>query len=426
MADTPRESPAPAPEQRERITENDLRQALRRSPAENRPLQPRDAERQDAENARDLGMTTLAVEMLPREGRMLQKQWEKAQKKSTAPHLIESQKRAQAVIGASLQQVKQDLREAFTEEDFSTASRAYGKGIQRKIEAMIDQAQREGLVTVYNGRVCNRVGYAAAWIDQLKKIRSGPDLTAKQKQAVLRVEQFFQMALDGDPAWAKAHAIVNQKRPESDAVRRGKGALKMLGVLAAAGMTLLSGFLDMKNKRLSPYTLAWLGLTGWSVGFFKGQSETVRRQLDFVPTKDWENLCRHLAIKGQDGVDFITFIQRAHKTKNGKKALELLKKSRTKGAVNPQEYIPLLVGENPQGPDAAIAAKLKTLSPAQLYLLCRHLTAVTDRTANALLRDFTLHNVNSQTVSPDLTQLQQKTPSSSAPSGTPQGNPPQG
>ncbi|MFH1444633.1 MAG: hypothetical protein ABIG34_04595 [Candidatus Peregrinibacteria bacterium] len=418
------ESQAHAPEQRERISESEVRQALTRNAAESRPSNPRDAERQDVANARDLGLMTMAIEMLPREGRILQKEFEKAKKKSEVPHLIEGQQRAQAVIGAYITTLRQDLRESFPEEEFSTPSRAYAKGIQRKIENMLNQAQRDGLVTVWNGRVANRVGYAAAWIKELKTMRSGPDLTERQKRDIAQVERFFQMVLDGDPAWTKAYNTVHTKRPESAAIRRGKGALKMLGVLAAAGMVLLSGFLDAKNKKLSPYTLAWLGLTGWAVGFFKGQSETVRNQLKFVPTKEWENLCKKISLKGQNGVDFITFIQRAHKTKNGKKALALLKKGREQGKVNPQEYIPLLVGEKPQGEDAALEAKLKSLSPEQLYLLCKHLTSVTDRTANALLRDFMLQNVNSQTVAPDLKQLSPP-PSASTPSGTPPVRPPQ-
>ena len=424
MADAPRESQAQAPEQRERVTESEVKQALRRNTAENRPVHPRDAERREVENTRDLSLTTMAVEMLPREGRILQKELEKAKKKSEVPHLIESQKKAQAVVGAYLASLKQDLKENFPEEDFRAASRAHAKGIQRKIEAMLDQAQREGLVTVYNGRIANRVGYAAAWIEELKQMRSGPDLTPGQKQAIMRVERFFQTVLDGDPAWTQAYKIVHQKRPESDAVRRVKGALKMLGVLAAAGMAFISGILDMKNKQVSPYTLAWLGLTGWSVGFFKGQGETVRNQLAFVPTKDWETLCQKLALKGQNGVDFIAFIQRAHQSKKGKKALELLKKARPQARLNPQEYIPLLVGENPQGPDAQMEATLKTLSPAQLYTLCLHVTSVTDRTANALLRDFIQNNVNSQTTAGDLRQLQ-KPPSASTPSGTPPAGLPQ-
>lgn len=423
MADAPRESPA-APEQQERISESEVRAAFSRNRVENRPTNPRDAERQDAENDRDLSLMTMSVEMLPREGRIFQKELEKGKKKSEVPHLIEAQKRAQAVIGAYMQGLRQDLRAEFTEEDFRLSSRAYGKGIQRRIEAMLDQAQREGLVTLCNGRVANRVGYAAPWIEELKKMRSGPDLSEKQKQAIMKVERFFQMVLEGDPAWAQVQKVMSQKRPESLAVQRGKGALKMLGVLAMAGMALLSGLLDMKNKRISPYTLAWLGLTGWSVGFFKGQSETVRGQLAFVPTKEWENLVQKLAIKGKDGVEFINDIQKKHKGKNGPKLRELLKKGREQKRVDPTEYLKLLVGENLQGPDAQMEAKLKTLSPTELYALCVHLTSVTDRSANALIRDFTEHNVNSQTTAPDLKQLQSP-PSASAPSGTPQVRPPQ-
>ncbi|MDO8468300.1 MAG: hypothetical protein Q7S29_00895 [Candidatus Peribacter sp.] len=424
MADAPRESPA-APEQQERISEAEVRSALSRNRVESRPTHPRDAERQDAENANDLAMTTMAVEMLPREGRILQKQLEKSKKKSEAPHLIEAQQQAQAVIGAYMKGLRDDLRSGFTEQDFRQPSRAYGKGIQRRIEAILDQAQREGLVTVWNGRVSNRVGYAAPWIEELKEMRSGPDLTEKQKQAVLKVERFFQMVLDGDPVWAQTQRIMNQKRPESLAVQRGKGALKMLGVLAIAGMALISGLLDMKNKKISPYTLAWLGLTGWSVGFFKGQAATVRGQLAFVPTKEWENLCQKLALRGKDGVEFINFIQKKHQGKNRAKLQELLKKGREQKKVDPKEYLKLLVGDKPQGPDALMEAKLKALSPQELYSLCLNLTSVTDREANALIRDFTEHNVNSQTTAPDLKQLQSP-PSASTPSGTPQADPPQG
>lgn len=453
MGDTPRESPAEQP--RTPSPEKIRKDALT---ALNRRLDPVDLQTAQRNQIREQTRARLqnaprpanvppppsepslieSIADLPRNAKPLQRQLEKAKKACDNPELIRAEQEALYHVSFYLDQLQQDFRASFPEENFRLPSRNYGKGIQRRIEEMLDQAQREGLVTVYNGRVSNRVGYVAAWIEELDtmlegskdpttgKRKDGDILTPRQKQAIIRIKQFFQEVLNGDPVLAQAQKrMESQKRPESDAVRRGKGALKMLGVLAMAGMALISGLLDIKNKKISPYTLAWLGLTGWSVGFFKGQAETVRSQLAFVPTKEWENLAQKLAIKGQEGVNFIDFIQKAHKGKNGKKTLDLLKKGREQKKVNPKELIPLLVGENPQGPDAQMEAKLKTLSPMELYALCLNLTSVTDRDANALIRDFVQHNVNSETVTPDLKQLQSP-PSASTLSGTPQANPPRG
>ncbi len=423
MRESSRESPAPS-EQRERIADGDVRQALARNAAENRPSDAREAERRDAENSRDFDLLTMAVEMLPREGRILQKELEKIRKKSETPHLVERQKNVQAVIGAYMEGMRRNLKDHFLETNFSARSQAYAKDVLGKIGVIFDEAQRKGLVTVFGGRVCNRVAYATEWINRLTAMRSGADLTPRQKAMIQEVERFFQQILTSDPVHAQAQRTMSQKRPESAAVREGKNALKMLGVLAMAGMALLSGLLDIKNKKISPYTLAWLGLTGWGAGFFKGQSAIVRDQLAFVPSQEWENLCRQLAIKGQDGVDFIDFIQKKHRGKNGAKLLVLLKKGRQQKKVDTKEYIKLLVGETPQGPEALMEAKLKTLSPEQLYMLCSHLTSVTNKSANALIRDFIKNGVNSQTTAPEMQQL--KPPSASALSGTPPAGPPQG
>lgn len=409
MADAPRESPAPQ-ERRERITDGEVRQALARNAAENRPASPRDVERRDAENSRDFDLFTLAVEMLPREGRLLQKELERSKKRSETPSLIDAQKRAEAVIGAYIQGLKQDLAEGFTETDFRMPSRAFGKNIQRRVQAMLDQAQRDGLVTVYNGRLANRVGYAGAWIKELQQMRASPGLTPKQKNAILAVERFFQDVLRGDSTFASILQARTRRRPDSPAVRNGKKALKMLGVLAMAGMALISGAIDVTRKQLSPYTLGWLGLTAWGAGFFKGQPAIVRDQLCFVPKKDWETLCQKLSLRGKEGVEFIDYIQKAYRKKNGKKAMELLANARESRSLSPAQYIPLLVGENPQGLDAQMETKLKTLTPQELYLLCRRLTLVSDRTANALLRDFIEHDVSSRTVAPDLKKLKSPAP----------------
>lgn len=416
---------SPAPAEQPRITEAEVRLALARTKSENSPLNPREAARRKVQGESDIGLLAMATELLPRDGKMLQKELEKEKKRSDVPFLIEAQKNALAVIGAYLAGLRQDLKANFAEQDFRVASRAYGKGIQKRIEEMLNQAQREGLVIITNGRLSNRVGYVSAWMNELKEMRNGPDLSPKQKQAILTIERFFQAVLNGDPLWGRVQKLVDARRPDSDAVQRGKGALKMLGVLAAAGMCLLSGFLDFKNKQISAYSLGWLALVGWSTGFFHGQSETVRHELAFVPTKEWENLAKKLGIQGKEGTDLIDFIQKAHRGKKGKKAMELLTKAKDLRSVDPKTYIPLLVGENPQGPEAEMATKLRSLSPQELYALCFHLTSIGDRTANDLIRDFAQHNVNSQTVAPQVRQLARR-PSASAPSGTPPAHPPQG
>lgn len=417
MPEAPRASQAPQ-ERRERITDAEVRQALTRNTAENRPTDAREAERWNAGNNRDYDLLTMAVALLPREGRILQHELEKIRRKSEAPHLVERQKNVQAVIGAYMEGMHRNLKEHFLEPNFSARSQEHAKDVLGKISDIFNEAQRKGLVTVWGGRVCNRFGYAEEWIEKLTAMRSGADLTPRQKAMIQEVERFFQQVIASDPVPAQARRTMRQKRPESAAVREGKAALKMLGILAMAGMALISGLLDLKNKQISPYTLAWLGLTGWSAGFLRGQSAIVRDQLAFVPSQEWEHLCRQLSIRGQDGVDFIDFIQKKHKGKDGAKLRALLKKGQQQKKVDTKEYIKLLVGETPQGPEALMEAKLKTLSPEQLYALCLHLTSVTNARANALIRDFVQNGVNSRSVEPEMAALR-KPPSASTPSGTP-------
>ena len=387
------------------------------------------------------------IDDLSRGGKSLQRRWEAEQKKaekrekehdSSEKHspLIEMKRGAQAKVDQYLTALREEVKTAFAGEDLRPLSRSYGKSIAQKVDRMMEEAQKWGLVVEYGGRVCNRVGYASAWIatltediehlESLSKAHPGSNPFRKQIDAMKNVRSFFQEVIKGEPEWAQVQEQLDTiaKRPQSEAMRKGKGALRMLGVLAAGGIALLGGLMDIKNGTLSVYTLAWFGLTGWGLGLFKGHAEVVRRQLAFVPDKDWESLCQSLGLTGQSGVEFITSLKLAHKQKSGKKAMEILnsKETQKQRSLDPSTYIPLLVGKNPQGNDAFIAAKLKRLSSEQLYMLCSNITSVTDRTANALLCDFIEHDVNSRSAAADLTKLSPP-PSASTPSGTPPADP---
>lgn len=438
MTNTSPESPARAPEGQERIGENEARAALRRNRAENLPKNPRDAERWQAGQTRDYDLYVSAVEQIPHSGQLLQKRLEQEEKKSRMPHLVQRQREVAAVIGAYLQNLKVDpLRESFSAHPDPKVNSLF-KGYLSRVDGMLNQAQREGLVIVYGGRLTNMVAYADTWIRELTNILEGEMdpvtrqrknaafLTPQQKQYLQKVRSFFQAVMDGDPAYAQVQRAIADKPPQSEAMRKGMGALKLLGIAAAAGMALLSGLLDIKNGRLSPYTLAWLGLTGWSLGYFKGRDAVVMQQLQFVRTAEWERLCKDLNLKGKAGGELLLTLHRAHQ--HGKKSqaiAKLLKDNRQQGALDRDAYIKILCGENPQGNDAQIAAKLKNVSPQQLFFLARSLYGVTDPTAFALLSGFVESNTNSQTVTPELTEVRRlNSPSASAPSGTPQGNPP--
>lgn len=422
----------------ERVSEAELKLAFERNTPENIPRDPRLAERQVVENERDGQKLILATEMLPRDGKLLQKAWEKAKKKSEKsdhPEMRDVWSRAQeaqAVIGSSIAELKEEVHASFLEEVFSPASRTHARKVRGRIESMLNQAQSKGLVTVLNGRVANRVGFASEWIRELRKLQLFPDLTARQKSVVARVERFFQGVLDGDPEYAAIQKQIDAfgNRPQSEAIRKGKGALRMLGVLAAGGMTLVAGLLDFKNGRLSPYTLAWLGLTGWGLGLYKGHAATVRKELAFVPEKEWEVICGKLDIKGKDGVAFIDEIQRRHRlnTRENREAMKkMLKADNAAKTLNREKYVALLfkvkgVGEL-QGDELSLAKRLLQLSSQELHVLCSNLTKVRDRTANALLRDFVERGVDSKSAAADMRKVTSD-PSASIPSGTPPGNPP--
>jgi|GEM_PF-3046116 len=426
MAESQRESPAP-PE----ISDAEVHNALQRTERERVGTKPTETE----EN-----LLIAAIEQLPREGRILQMHLKRQMKKNDAPQLIEAQRRALVPISFALQKLKTDpQREQFRSEELSaTAKKYYRTNYLQQIDAMLDQSQREGLVAIWGGRLCNRIGYVGAWINQLtdmlegpvdpiSKKRQGSLLTQGQRDYVQKVLAFFEQVKNGDRQWAQEYDRIQAAiPPESNTVRKGKGAMRMLGLLAIGGFALTSTLLDLKDGRLSPYTMAWLGLTGYTSGLFTGHDRTVRNQLKFITTKEWEQLRNSLNIQGEQGTEFIRSFLRAHRgsTARGRKAREILKSGRQSGQVPKDEYIRAIVGENPQGQDAYMEKLLKNLTPSQLYLLGSSLSGVTDSTAKALLKDFVRYNIDSQSVTQDLKenkkgQISVPGTSESASAGTP-------
>jgi hypothetical protein len=421
------------------VTEEQIRRALQRTARENVPPNPREAERWQAENQRDAELLIAAVEMLPQDGRLLQQRLEHDQRKSSAPHLIEAQRRALVPIGIALQRLKEDpLRASFRPEDFGSLSVQHFQGVLREIDTMIDQAQREGLVTIVSGRLFNCVGHAADVVNRLTNIlagevdsitrrRKGALLTPQQRQYVEKVRAFFQRVLNGEPAYGQAKRVMRERPPQSEAVRKGIGALKMLGLLVVGGIALFGNVTSLIKRRVpDPYSLALLGLTAYLAGFFPGRERIIKQQLDFLMTPEWERLRITLDLKGQEGIKFIDFMRQAHQGTGAgaKKARELLQQGQRTRQVPKEEYIQSIVGENPQGDNAYAEAKLKKLTPSQLYLLGTALTSVTDPTALSLLRDVVEKNINTQTAAPDLRAALARLPSASTHGGTPRGRPP--
>lgn len=416
-------------ERQQHHIERQTRESLRRAP------RPPNTEPPPSEPSLEDG-----VEDLSHGGTGLQRYLDREIKKSKDPRLLETLKGKLAPIDRYIQYLRTDdpLRESFSS-DPDPKVNSLKKIYLNRVDSMLKQAQSEGLVMVYGGRLANRVAYADTWIRELDDILEGkmdpvtrqrknaPFLTPQQRQYIQKVRALFQAVLDGDPACAKIQRSITEKPPQSEAMRKAGNAMKLLGLMAAAGMALLSGLLDIKNGRLSAYTLAWLGLTGWSLGYFKGRDAVVTQQLQFVRTPQWEKLCKDLGLKGKAGEELLSALHTAHRSGKKSQAIaKLLKENQQRGTLDRDAYIKILCGENPQGNDAELADKLKNINPQQLFFLARSLYGVTDPTALALLSGFVENGTNSESATAELTEARRANPpSASAPSGTPPGNLPQ-
>lgn len=287
----------------------------------------------------------------------------------------------------------------------SRSLKEYRTAFGDPIKGMLTQAGK-GIVMITGGRVCNRVGYAAGWMRELDKMLHSPLLrsSATENPAlkehigrvrgyITEVHRFFKGVLDGDPAWTQAMQLLKPERKKSADIEQGKMAMKMLCILVALGMTLISGLIDIKNGKLSFYTIAWLGIAGYLGGAFKGRHAAIADQLKFMTNAKWEAL----------GINGDTGARLTNRIKSNSKSSGMLKQIKA-GKATPEQYIQMLVGDDPQGEDALTAQKPREVAAKGtntfIYMM-EKILAVTDPTAKVLFKDFQKSGINSRTVAAD-------------------------
>ena len=340
--------------------------------------------------------------------RLVRKKCE-ALKKLGAPHLAEAARNAQLAINDTLiLPLQQEWKRVFQPEQQTdgisvTTRTEYRNAFGNPIKSMLSGAS-EDIVMISGGRVCNRVGHAAGYMRELdimlkdpllkESITDNPQIKQqirRTREYVISVRRFFKGVLDGDPVWRDTMKTLRPERKVSGAMRNGKMAMHMLALLGASGMALICGLIDIKNKKLSPYTLAWLGLAGYTSGAFRGRHATITEQLRFLPDAKWEAL----GITGEEGRRLIDRVNR-----NTKKSRDARRKL-LKGESTPQQYIEMIMGKDPQGDDLATAKHLRTIAakgPEAFTYMVRSITGVTDRSAKILFKDMIGSGTNSGTV----------------------------
>ncbi|MDD5751460.1 MAG: hypothetical protein PHS73_02985 [Candidatus Peribacteraceae bacterium] len=389
---------------------------LRRTPQENRePVETEETERAEADGLIQSRKFEQTLTIDPKDNaeaqnaknRLVRRNCE-AFKKRGPPHLAEAARDAQLTINDRIiLPLQQEWRRVFLPEQpmdgmSPTTRREYRTAFGDPLKKMLEHASTEAVI-IYGGRVCNRVGLAAGRMRELDHMLKDPLLRESAianpqirqhiravRASIINVRRFFKGLQDGDPAWRDTMQLIRPERRTSAAMEQGKMALKMLALLAASGMALLSGLIDIKNKKISPYTLAWLGIAGYTAGAFRGRHAAIVQQLDFLPKAEWEAL----GITGEDGVLLFDRIRR--KTKQAREARQkLLKKE-----ITPQQYIEALLGKNPQGNDARIAKKLMEIAakgPETFIYMVKCISGVTDRAAQTLWKDMARNGTNSKT-----------------------------
>lgn len=431
------ESPKPAATVQEKphTSPEDVRRILTRTEKENVFTPTKESETAAAHQKAQVGRLVMEMGMPPsdKRDRTLEKAWKHALKSddSTPKELAAKAKEASFRLNDYMRQLRDETpgsavaqeRQSFKRESVSKDTRQHDAGILKQIDEMFVNCQQDGLVTVYGNRLCNRVGYAAGRVRQLDEMLQRGDITDDQKKYIRRVRAFFQTAMDGDPAWTDVQQRLHGKKESSPAMENAAGAARFLALLAAATLAIVASLLDLKNKKLSLYTMAWIGIAAGLGGAFVGKDKIAAGQLNFFTKSDWESL----NLSGKDGRRAIEMVNRAYKRK-GKTDRTFTEQYRRQreGTPSPnakpigtQEYINWLAGEHPT--DATdIAAKKKIESIAKqgkLDFFVQKVLSVNDPSARNVFLDLVENNINSKTVSQELTSQPKPQP---APAAAPQ------
>ncbi|MDD4628900.1 MAG: hypothetical protein PHE68_05965 [Candidatus Peribacteraceae bacterium] len=409
-----------APEkEKPKTTFEQARLVLTRTNEENVPpaSEKQKNEKSSLEEKTRIGLLTTTWGLPPsdKKDRMLKIAWDKVIKKGDTPaFLAERTVQASFKLNDYMRQLQDENPEteigkerlSFKRDDVRKKTRDHDVNILREIDGMFLNCQQDGLVTVEGNKLCNRVGYAAQRIERLDAMLKQGDITADQKKYIGRVRGFFQAVMDGDRNWTKVREGLHQKREWSPAMKEARGAARMLAFLAASALALVATLMDMKNKKLSPYTIAWIGIAAGIAGAFEGTGKATERQMKFFTSSDWESL----NLNGKESGRAIEMIYNAHKRKgkndrelSDKFQKQLREKKITGKSVSPQEYIRWVVGENPAAEDKAAEVKLTEIaSTGKFDYFIRSVLSVSDAPARSVFLDLVTHNSNSRSVSAEL------------------------
>lgn len=422
---TPREAPAPSPaeEKEQPATQQEALKALQRKAREAlAPKKSRESERTETECSTDgrLFLQSLDLPPVSNADRLRQVELRKLAKKGDVPpHVLQRIETANHTINSYLAALKQDpLRESFRPENAGSGARASYRAHLVRIDRIIDDAQKAGLVMPLTqnklAKPMNRVDEAYGWIQELQKMQSeivgNTPGTVNMRQYIQKVQNVFQGVLNGDRNFtAYFKHLTRVERKLSPAEEQAKDALRMVALLAAAGMALISGILDIKNGQLKPYTAAMVGIAALAAGIFEGRSTSAARILGFVQDSTWERLQARLGISGNRGNDIVKMILKSH-TK--KEATTLLQQLRSRGLTADQErtakgkYIALITGENPEGADAELQKKLLALPRQDLLYLTDNLGRIRGNpTAEGILSFLIENGTTSQKVAAEAREL---------------------
>lgn len=304
----------------------------------------------------------------------------------------------------------------------------------REIDSILKYAQNQGVIMYHeeSGRIANYIGLAEQSIRRLENAERGlRDIHADRRgkkllEVIKEAKQFFGEVLRGDPYWRQVYKAL--KKPELNrAYKQYFGTLRMLAVIGATAMMTISGLLDLKNKRLSPYTLIWLGISSGSAGLLKGRAEKVVKEMQFIKDAPW----KRLQLSGAADARFLEIIRTSVRNSKGTKVDKELRKAvksfRDVPSESGRREVCRLLKERCKDEDvnvrSRIATHLNALNVEQLNYLIQRTTGIDDD-GFGLLYEFVNRGINQHTVmqelrATDATNIINASTQNTAPASTP-------
>lgn len=217
---------------------------------------------------------------------------------------------------------------------FSDANKDFLERMVRALQQPLGDKKKKvpTIVSQWNGRTTVWVGRLHEYV---KKMQAMVPRSQEQAQFIQEVISNMQSLIAQDPVTNARHMQRPRPSQRQKEITSGIGkVMRMFGLMAASGLAMISGVIDVKNKQVSFPTVIYAGLAAWAAkpgAVWASREAREAHELKFLTTSGYENLAHRYNIRGRDWAE----IGRTLRSSSGQRML----KRAIKGEISQQEFV---------------------------------------------------------------------------------------